>query len=237
MNSLLLMSGIPAFYDFKDQEQAKEYLERIGIEYRFQCYSELKPDGCHRLADYMEAFRHEFDKAHAVYLKNCSENHYGASCYKLGHYHMLGRVAAKDNEKAFQSYRSGCEYGYGPSCHNAGLLCQSGSVSLNKKPDYVSAESFLKQGCDLDDVPSCQLLSTYYITGKDGVQRNMEQAFRLAMKACDKGHMYACANVARMYLLGEGVEKNEKLAGHYKAKAKDLYRSVAEGERPIKFGE
>ena len=32
-------------YDLKDEEQAKEYLEKIGIEYRFQCYHEKNPEG------------------------------------------------------------------------------------------------------------------------------------------------------------------------------------------------
>jgi len=28
------------FFDLKDEAQAKEYLDRVGVEYRFQCFSE-----------------------------------------------------------------------------------------------------------------------------------------------------------------------------------------------------
>ena len=32
-------------YDLKDEEQVKEYLKNIGIEYRYQCYQEKNPEG------------------------------------------------------------------------------------------------------------------------------------------------------------------------------------------------
>lgn len=31
--------------NFKDESEVKEYLNNIGIEYRFGCYSEKKPEG------------------------------------------------------------------------------------------------------------------------------------------------------------------------------------------------
>lgn len=31
--------------NFKDEAEVKDYLDNIGIEYRFGCYSEKKPDG------------------------------------------------------------------------------------------------------------------------------------------------------------------------------------------------
>jgi hypothetical protein len=32
-------------YDLKKEEDVKEYIEKLGIEYRFGCYSEKKPEG------------------------------------------------------------------------------------------------------------------------------------------------------------------------------------------------
>lgn len=32
-------------YDLKDEESIKEYIENLGIEYRFSCYHEKRPDG------------------------------------------------------------------------------------------------------------------------------------------------------------------------------------------------
>lgn len=31
--------------NFEDENEVKQYLDNIGIEYRFGCYSEKKPDG------------------------------------------------------------------------------------------------------------------------------------------------------------------------------------------------
>jgi hypothetical protein len=32
-------------YDLKNEEDVKDYIEKLGIEYRFGCYSEKKPEG------------------------------------------------------------------------------------------------------------------------------------------------------------------------------------------------
>ena len=32
-------------YDFKDEGEVKEFIKNLGIEYRFGCYSEKKPEG------------------------------------------------------------------------------------------------------------------------------------------------------------------------------------------------
>lgn len=32
-------------FDLKNESDVKEYLEKLGIEYRFGCYSEKKADG------------------------------------------------------------------------------------------------------------------------------------------------------------------------------------------------
>jgi cytochrome c oxidase assembly factor 7 len=230
------MPGVSGLYDLKEEDQVKEYLNRVGVEYRFQCYSEKRPDGCHRLADYLEAFKHDYAKARSVYSMNCTGNHYGKSCFKLGHYDLLGRACSKDTTAAFTNYSLGCDYGHAPSCHNAALLLQSGELTDGKK-DFVRAAEFLKRGCDGGDPPACQLLSTYYITGKDGVDRDMQLAFKFGLEACQRDHMYACANVGRMYSRGEGIEKNEVLAAEYRQKAQNLFKSVTEVEREIKFSE
>lgn len=31
--------------NFQDEDEVKEYVENIGVEYRFGCYSEKKPEG------------------------------------------------------------------------------------------------------------------------------------------------------------------------------------------------
>ena len=225
------------FFDLKDEKQAKEYLDRIGVEYRFQCFHEGRADGCHRLGDYFEAFKHEYDKARKLYAKNCDENHYGISCFKLGNYSFLGRACKKDFFAAFDAYRRGCAYGYGGSCYNAALLMEDGRGNADGKVDFVAAAELLRHGCKVKDIPSCFRLSTYYITGKDGVERDMSQAFIYAKIACDSDHFLACHNLSRMYVTGDGAEQNPELADFYKQKTKALHKDLTEGTTELKFGE
>lgn len=32
-------------YDLKKESDVKEYIDKLGVEYRFGCYSEKKPEG------------------------------------------------------------------------------------------------------------------------------------------------------------------------------------------------
>lgn len=47
--------------------------------------------GCHRLADFLEAVKKEFEMAATIFKTNCDNNKYGHSCFKYGNYKMVGR--------------------------------------------------------------------------------------------------------------------------------------------------
>lgn len=32
-------------FDLKDENEVKDYIEKLGVEYRFGCYSEKNPEG------------------------------------------------------------------------------------------------------------------------------------------------------------------------------------------------
>lgn len=38
-------------YDLKNETEVKEYIDKLGVEYRFGCFSEKKPDGEWPLSD------------------------------------------------------------------------------------------------------------------------------------------------------------------------------------------
>ncbi|KAH6941106.1 hypothetical protein HPB50_013587 [Hyalomma asiaticum] len=78
-------------YDFQKEEDVKEFLDNLGIEYRFECFKERKPDGCHRLGDYLEAIKKDFVRACNVYKNNCDNYHHGKSCFKYANYRLVGK--------------------------------------------------------------------------------------------------------------------------------------------------
>ncbi len=227
------MSGLANMYDLRDEEQAKDYLNTLGTEYRFQCFHEKIPEGCHRLGDHLEAFQKDLKKARSVYEENCVDGKYGHSCFKIGNYKLIGKACEKNAEHALKYYQQGCEYGYPPSCQNAALMYQTGKTG--EKPDFVKATEYLEKGCEGNNVTSCYLLSSYYIQGR--VVKDMAKAHAYAVKACEGGHMHACANASIMYRNGDGVTKSEKLAAEYQERAKELQESVAKPLQGIVFGE
>ena len=217
------MSGPPP-YDLKNEEEAKEYLNNIGIEYHFQCHHEKDPDGCHRLADFMESVRRDEVQARKLFKMNCEKNQHGHSCFKHGQQNMAGIGGPKDYYEAFKYFVRGCDASYGPACHNAGLLHHLGRTCKRDVANFRKAEEFVKKGCELKNLPSCHFLSTYYLTGQPDVPKDLPKAFELAKSSCDAGHTNSCVHVSIMYKNGDGVEKNMELSKKYKQFAKKLHR-------------
>ncbi|KAM9528458.1 LOW QUALITY PROTEIN: cytochrome c oxidase assembly factor 7-like [Salvelinus alpinus] len=43
--------------NFEDEKEVKQHLDNKGVEFSYQCYREKDPEGCQRLADYMEGVK------------------------------------------------------------------------------------------------------------------------------------------------------------------------------------
>lgn len=82
---------VPRSIDWRDPNEVKSYLDNLYVEYSFQCISEKRPDGCHRLANFLENVRREFKESTDLYKKNCDEYKYARSCYTYAKNRMLGR--------------------------------------------------------------------------------------------------------------------------------------------------
>ncbi|OQV14285.1 putative Cytochrome c oxidase assembly factor 7B [Hypsibius exemplaris] len=233
------MSGV----DFQNKEEVEEYLQNIGIEYRFQCYSEKRPDGCHRLGDFMEVIKKDYEKAAVVYQHNCDTYSYAHSCFKLGNYKMIGRGLQSDGEGAFKDHVKACNKGYSVACYQAGLLKYSGSYGV--QPDREQARELLEKGCLANDSESCYLLSTSYLGKGDrpaSVVENTQpedrqKAFEFTRRGCNLNHIYACANLHQLYKLGMGCEANEELATAAKRKAVALRDMYSRNSTGVVFGE
>lgn len=79
-------------------------------------------------------------------------------------------------------------------------------------------------------------LSGLYLTGVPNVlEKNMEMAYKLSIKACEQGNIFACANTSRMYSRGEGVEKNDDLAATYKKRVIEMEKQQSANFKPIEL--
>ena len=62
----------------------------------------------------------------------------------------------------------------------------------------------------------------HLLQGKGTIAKDMQKALEYSLKSCELGHPWACANVSRMFRLGDGVSKDESKAREFKARAKKL---------------
>ncbi|CAA9995361.1 unnamed protein product [Nesidiocoris tenuis] len=216
-------------YDLKSEDEVKEYIQNLGTEYRFGCFSEKKPEVCHLLGDFLESISKDYQKASKVYRSNCEDYNFGHSCYKIGTYYLTGKAGlAISGIKAYDYFKKGCSLGEANSCFRAGWLS---ILNVNKKQKddkhflenpntFLQGLEALKQGCDKDHADACHHLSALYMDGNttegDSLAKDMAKAFSYAMKACELGHVHACANVSLMYRRGEGVSKDEKNGEKYR---------------------
>ncbi|XP_067157361.1 cytochrome c oxidase assembly factor 7 isoform X2 [Apteryx mantelli] len=144
-----------------------------------------------------------------------------------------------DLKAAYNSFLKSCEKGGKRSinaCHNVGLLAHDGRVN-DDKPDPVVARDYYTKACDGNFAPSCFNLSVIYLQGAPGVPKDMNLALQYSLKACELGHMWACANASRMYKIGDGIEKNDTKAEALKNRAKQLHKEQKEASSSLTFGE
>ncbi|XP_047539230.1 cytochrome c oxidase assembly factor 7 homolog [Vanessa atalanta] len=241
-------------YDLKREEEVKEFVDNLGIEYRFGCYKEKKPEVCHLLADYLEAIKKDFDKAAKVYKSNCMEYNYGKSCLKYGNYALIGRGREKsDPQEALKYFEKGCELNDPTSCLHAGLLLTATGPAITVQRDVPKGYNYLKKSCDNNEAMACHYLAGMYLTGvpknpkeynphnpeKNAnidflIKPDLKQAFQFAKRGCELGNVFACANVSLMYKKGDGVEQNLDESKKYFEIAKSL-QNAHETTKELKF--
>lgn len=131
-------------YDLKREDEVKEYIENLGIEYRFGCYKEKKPEVCHLLGDYLEAIKKDFEKAARVFKSNCLDYHFGKSCLKIGNYTLVGKGSDKgDAQEALKYFERGCELGEPGACLHAGMLLTATGPNIKIQRDVPKGKNHI----------------------------------------------------------------------------------------------
>ncbi|XP_022087915.1 cytochrome c oxidase assembly factor 7-like [Acanthaster planci] len=218
--------------NFKSEEEVKEYLANLETEYNYQCYREKSGEGCYRLGEFYAGIRGDLSKAAPAYATSCNTYSHAVSCNKLAALHLYGKGVDKDRRKAVDYFVKSCEGGYLTGCYGAGVALSGGDTE-----DPPQAAAFLQRACEGDHQEGCFQLGGVYLRGLGAVEKDLAKAFHYTLRSCQLGQMYGCANVSRMYRLGDGTAKDEKLAEEYKAKAKELHRQAKEKAAQLKFGE
>lgn len=211
-------------YDLKNEEDVKEYLHNLHIEYKFGCYSERNPEVCHLLGDYKEAIIQDFVKAASLYKSNCDERNFPRSCFKYGNYAATGKGCKFNIEEAYQYFQKACDLNDNSGCLHGGILAITKPLKGDQVAQVNKGLAMLKKSChEYNEDKACYILSGMYLKGiKDRLEKNIKEAYVLSLKSCELGNPNACTNVAIMHQRGEGVQQNSELAKTFKARADKL---------------
>lgn len=107
---------------------------------------------------------------------------------------------------------------------------------------------YLNKSCDMNNGNACFYLSGMYMSGADSaltpnsnqntevekskpnnsfvLKKDMKKAFALTAKACELNNFFACANLSRMYAMGDGTNKNTEKSELYKKKSEELREEI-----------
>ena len=169
------MSSQQRDVDLTDEDQVQDYLDNLGIEYRFGCYQEKSPKSCQLLGEYFESITREFDKALQIFETNCSKNEHGPSCSKAGFYLASGNGGIQPDpvsfsfsiifnalttllfqDRGYDYLVKGCEANYGKSCLLAGMFHKTKFEQPIKTPkDLAKSTEFFGRACDLEVANGC----------------------------------------------------------------------------------
>lgn len=215
---------------WKNKDELKKFLENLGVEYRYGCFEENNPESCHLLGDYLLSIDKARTKAAQVYKTNCDDNKYGLSCDAYARMAYRGQGMEGPNIRlAFDYFVKGCHLNEPRACYHGGQMLGVVDKTVNKviPPDPDRSLELLKKACLSGQQPAaCTLIHSFCLKGVHGKQANLKMAADFAQIACDQNEYIACANLSRMYHLGDGVEADQKKSAYYQDRAKEIVQGV-----------
>jgi TPR repeat protein len=206
--------------DWKDESEVKDYLNNLYIEYSFQCLSEKRADGCHRLANFLENIRSQYTEATELYKRNCDDYKYSRSCLIYSKNATLGRGCKKNLLESCQYSFKACDLNEPEGCLNAGICLLEGVGGLPKKTK--ESLEYINKACEAGNSIACVKLFDIFIRGKHDLKRDPSKAFEYTKKACEYNDLYGCINASVMCRKGDGIKQDNALADEYKNKAEEL---------------
>merc|ERR1712127_373354 len=101
------------------------------------------------------------------------------------------------------------------------------------------AVDLYRQACDQGEMAeSCHRYAAMFIKGIQGVcEKNMNEAFKYSLKACELGNMAGCVNVSMMYSKGEGTDKNPVAAKEYADISGEMMAQLRQEQARVAFQE
>ncbi|EAQ27875.1 hypothetical protein NAP1_09782 [Erythrobacter sp. NAP1] len=114
----------------------------------------------------------------------------------------------RDEAATFAALQQACEMGQLASCGELGKAYENGEGTPQNRP---IAGILMDRACEAGNAQSCVDLGLLLLASR--LEQPRIRAFASFSSACDLGSLDGCAEVARAYRRGDGVEQNEARAG------------------------
>lgn len=145
-------------------------------------------------------------------LENLSKQNYHLAHYALGLILTSGDgPVAKDEERAFHSFKAAAKSGVLPALHNI-ANCYAGGRGV-KQSDH-NALLYYEAAAEAGDPSAKFTLGTWIYQGRGGKQ-DRTRAFLLQLDAAQMGHPGAMFNAGAHYMSGIGVERDFSKAAEW----------------------
>ncbi len=130
--------------------------------------------------------------------------------YTLGKAYLDGNILSKDTAEGLKHLTSSADNGFAQAEYLLGKLLYQGEVCPK---DIAKALGYLERATSKKNAYAAYLAGKIYLT-EDEVM-DAEKAIRCFQIAADEGNDYAQLGLAKMYLFGNGVPKDEAKAMEY----------------------
>lgn len=150
------------------------------------------------------------------WTRKAAEQGYMTAQFSLG---QLYANNMDDKAAAVEWYRKAAEQGHPGAFYELGLILENGAKDVKANADESSrllsiAASEFDVFAQKGDADSQNTLGSMYEKGQ-GVNKNMELAFKWYEKAAHQGHALAQLNMGRLYLAGVSVPHDAHQAAYW----------------------
>jgi TPR repeat protein len=175
---------------------------------------------CHSVAEFHAVIENDHAKAASVLEKNCDgKNQYGASCFKLGRFLIMGKGVEANDPSAFKRFEKACDQGISQGCANLAEMLMEGTVVK----DPARALATYNKACLTGDSESCFHFGMHLLNPSSGDRRDPLKAAETLNTACDAGHAPSCRLLAVLYKNGDtGVVPDPNKFAEFKRRTEEL---------------
>ena len=199
----------------KDAIAHKNYSTALTILKPLAEQQGLRPAQYHLALMYLEGQGVAADPKKAAELfKKAADQGGKHAAYNLGLLYAQGRGVKQDFNKAFEIFKKVADEGDADAQYNVGLLYLSGQ---GIKQNSEEAAKYFGLAADQGQVDAQYNKALLYLGDKDESEKS--KAFKILQKLANNGFVPAQSNFGLMYLHGDTVPKDAKMAATWITKA------------------